>query len=124
MLKNQLAEKDKQVKQLTKDNEKLKNNRLQEEELIATAWYSLGANLNRRATDERIATIGNSFLSQQRHLPPSSSQTTSSSSNSSMLLNSSRRAASGSNHNNNISYKNILNTPANAQSNQTASASS
>ena len=40
--------------------------REQEEHMIASAWYQLGANLNRRATDERITTIGNSFLAQQR----------------------------------------------------------
>jgi len=34
-----------------------------------SAWYNQGIALNRRATDERISSIGNSFLSQQRHLP-------------------------------------------------------
>ena len=79
-LKTQLAEKDKLIKQLTKENEKIRNSNAQEEQLIASAWYHLGANLNRRTTDERIGTIGNSFLSQQRHLP-----STSSSANSSIL---------------------------------------
>lgn len=36
---------------------------------MASAWYNQGISLNRRATDERISSIGNSFLSQQRHLP-------------------------------------------------------
>ncbi len=52
-----------------KENEKFRNSREQEENMIAAAWYNQGINLNRRATDERISTIGNSFLSQQRHLP-------------------------------------------------------
>jgi hypothetical protein len=43
--------------------------------LIASAWYKLGADLNRRETDERINNIGNSFLSQQRHLPSVNSPT-------------------------------------------------
>ena len=37
--------------------------------MIASAWYQLGANLNRGATDERITTIGNSFLARPHHLP-------------------------------------------------------
>ncbi|RNA02952.1 Hook -like protein [Brachionus plicatilis] len=65
-LKNQIIDKEKQIKQLMRDNERIKNSREQEEQLIASAWYKLGANLNRRNTDERIGLIGNSFLSQQR----------------------------------------------------------
>jgi protein HOOK3 len=132
VLKNQLAEKDKHIKQLNKDIERLKSSRMQEEELIASAWYTLGSQLNRRATDERIATIGNSFLSQQRHLQPSGSSSssvvasggsnqTSSSSSSSLILNSSNRMRA------NGSYKSMLNSSVssvNAQSNQTASATS
>ena len=38
-----------------------------EETLMASAWYKLSANLNRRATDERVASMSsNSFLAQQR----------------------------------------------------------
>lgn len=70
MLKAQLAERDKQIRQMAKENEKLKTSVEQEEQLIASAWYNLGAGLNRKATDERVASMGgNSFLSQQRHLP-------------------------------------------------------
>lgn len=68
-LKQTVAEKDILIKKLTKENEKIRNSREQEENMIAAAWYNQGINLNRRATDERISTIGNSFLSQQRHLP-------------------------------------------------------
>lgn len=68
-LKASLAEKDKLIKQLTKENDKMRNSREQEENLMASAWYNQGILMNRRATDERISGIGNSFLSQQRHLP-------------------------------------------------------
>lgn len=44
-----------------------------EERLIASSWYQLGADLNRRATDERINSMGSSFLAQQRHLSTSGS---------------------------------------------------
>ncbi|CAF0817325.1 unnamed protein product [Brachionus calyciflorus] len=71
-LKNQLVEKEKQIKQLMKENERIRNSREQEEQLIASAWYKLGANLNRRTTDERISAVGNSFLSQQRSLASTS----------------------------------------------------
>ena len=50
--------------------------------MIASAWYQLGANLNRRATDERITTIDNSLLDQQRHIP----KTLSSSSSCSLVM--------------------------------------
>lgn len=89
-LKSQLSEKEKLVKQLTKDNEKLRNSREQEEQLIASAWYQLGANLNRRVTDDRLLSIGNSFLSQQRHLPnPTQPLSTSTATNQSTTFNSS-----------------------------------
>lgn len=68
-LKASVTEKDKLIKQLTKENEKIRNSREQEENLMVSAWYNQGISMNRRATDERISTIGNSFLSQQRHLP-------------------------------------------------------
>lgn len=97
-LRTQLAEKDKQIKQLTKENEKIRMSREQEEHMIASAWYQLGANLNRRATDERITTIGNSFLAQQRHLP----SMLSSSSSSSSVLNISKRNMTDSPNTNRI----------------------
>jgi len=68
-LRNQLIEKDRKIKQLIKDNEKIKNSHEKEEQLLMSAWHKLVLNLNRRSTDERINSLGNSFLSQQRHLP-------------------------------------------------------
>ena len=135
LLKTQLAEKDKHIRALNKDIEKLKSTRIQEEELVASAWYHLGAQLNRRATDERISSIGNSFLSQQRHLQPSlnnnntntttttTTSTSTSSNNSSFISSSNRmRIPSANNNNNNINNKSLLNTS--IANNQTASASS
>lgn len=73
-LKTQLIEKEKQIKYLTKENENIRKSRDQEQRLMASSWYKLGANLNRRSTDERISSVGSSsFLSQQRHLPNTSS---------------------------------------------------
>ena len=132
LLKTQLAEKDKHIRALNKDIEKLKSTRIQEEELVASAWYHLGAQLNRRATDERISSIGNSFLSQQRHLQPSlnnnnttttTTSTSTSSNNSSFISSSNRlRIPSANNNNNNNNNKSLLNTS--ITNNQTASASS
>ena len=133
LLKTQLAEKDKHIRALNKDIEKLKSTRIQEEELVASAWYHLGAQLNRRATDERISSIGNSFLSQQRHLQPSlnnntnttTTTSTSTSSNNSSFISSSNRMripSANNNNNNNINNKSLLNTL--IANNQTASASS
>ena len=68
-----------------KENEKIRNSRENEEYLMASAWYNLGADLNRKATDERIATIGTSFLAQQRRLPSGTSMPSSSSLNNSAL---------------------------------------
>ena len=131
LLKTQLAEKDKHIRALNKDIEKLKSTRIQEEELVASAWYHLGAQLNRRATDERISSIGNSFLSQQRHLQPSlnnntntttTTTSTSTSSNNSSFISSSNRLRIPSANNNNNNNKSLLNTS--ISNNQTASASS
>ena len=114
LLKSQLAEKDKHIRALNKDIEKLKTTRVQEEELVASAWYQLGAQLNRHSTDERIASIGNSFLSQQRHLQPSlggggnitNTSTSNSSTNSSLITSNNRLRIPSSNNNN----KSMLNT--------------
>jgi len=75
-LRNQLIEKDRKIKQLIKDNEKIKNSHEKEEQLLMSAWHKLVLNLNRRSTDERINSLGNSFLSQQRHLPKRQTSTT------------------------------------------------
>ncbi len=132
LLKAQLAEKDKHIRALNKDIEKLKTTRVQEEELVASAWYQLGAQLNRHSTDERIASIGNSFLSQQRHLQPSlggggnggniTNTSTSNSSNNSSLITANNRLRIPSSNNNNNSNKSMLNTSVTNQT--TASASS
>ena len=47
----------------------MRNSHDQEENMMSSAWYNQGIAMNRRATDERVSTLGNSFLSQQRHLP-------------------------------------------------------
>ena len=73
---------------------------------MASAWYHLGANLNRRVTDERITTIGNSFLSQQRHLPAVLSTNTS---YSPVLNNSSKKHGFISPNNNNNNSNNNFN---------------
>lgn len=57
------------ISHFKKENEKLRNSKEEEENMMASAWYNQGIAMNRRATDDRISTIGNSFLSQQRHLP-------------------------------------------------------
>ena len=72
-MKTQLAEKDRTIKQLEKKIETLQSSNELEERLIAASWYQLGADLNRRATDERINAMGSSFLAQQRHIPSSAS---------------------------------------------------
>ena len=72
-LRAQLAEKDKTIKQLMKEMEKIQSSNELEERLIAASWYQLGADLNRRATDDRINAMGSSFLAQQRHIPSSAS---------------------------------------------------
>lgn len=126
LLKTQLVEKDKHIRALNKDIEKLKTTRVQEEELVASAWYQLGAQLNRHSTDERIASIGNSFLSQQRHLQPNlggnitNTSTSNSSNNSSLITSNNRLRIPSSNNNNN--NKSMLNTSVTNQT--TASASS
>nr|BAK00177.1 predicted protein [Hordeum vulgare subsp. vulgare] len=92
-LKTQLAEKEKQIKQLTKENEKIRNSRELEERLVSSAWQKLSSTLNRRSTDERVSSVGSSsFLSQQRHLPGSSGNSNSSNSSS----NNSASSVSGS----------------------------
>ena len=48
--------------------EKMKSSHEQEEQLVMSAWHKLVTNLNRSSTDERINSIGSSFLSQQRNI--------------------------------------------------------
>ncbi|XP_021350901.1 protein Hook homolog 3-like isoform X2 [Mizuhopecten yessoensis] len=69
-LKNQLQEKERHIEQLEKENDKAKNIREQEEKYIVSAWYNLGMQLNRQATEERLAnaSTGQSFLARQRQV--------------------------------------------------------
>ncbi|XP_069127500.1 protein Hook homolog 3-like isoform X2 [Argopecten irradians] len=69
-LKNQLQEKERLIEQLEKENDKAKNIREQEEKYIVSAWYNLGMQLNRQATEERLANAssGQSFLARQRQV--------------------------------------------------------
>lgn len=67
-LKNQILEKEKLVQHLEKDSEKTKHIREEEDKCIVSAWYSLGMQMHRMATEERLANnnAGISFLSRQR----------------------------------------------------------
>ncbi|XP_060072280.1 protein Hook homolog 3-like isoform X1 [Ylistrum balloti] len=69
-LKNQLQEKERYIEQLEKENDKAKSIREQEEKYIVSAWYNLGMQLNRQATEERLAnaSTGQSFLARQRQV--------------------------------------------------------
>ena len=48
--------------------DKMKSSHEKEEQLLMSAWHKLVTNLNRNSTDERINSLGSSFLSQQRNL--------------------------------------------------------
>lgn len=48
----------------------MKLNHEKEEQLLMSAWQKLVVNLNEQTMEERLKSIGSSFLSQQRHLPP------------------------------------------------------
>lgn len=69
-LKTQLQEKERQIEQLEKENDKAKIIREQEEKYIVSAWYNLGMQLNRQAAEERLAnsSTGQSFLARQRQV--------------------------------------------------------
>ncbi|XP_048378352.1 protein Hook homolog 3 isoform X2 [Stegostoma tigrinum] len=67
-LKNQLQEKERMLHSLTKEYEKTKIQRDQEEKLIVSAWYNMGMALHKKAAEERLASTGSgqSFLARQR----------------------------------------------------------
>ncbi|CAH1243525.1 protein Hook homolog isoform X1 [Branchiostoma lanceolatum] len=70
-LKNQLTEKERLIDHLERDHEKAKLTREQEEKLIVSAWYNMGAQLHRKAVEGRLANGGpmqggQSFLARQR----------------------------------------------------------
>jgi len=79
-LRSQLQEKERLIEHLERDHEKAKGVREQEEKLIVTAWYNLGMQLHRKATEDRLQTsgAGQSFLARQRQAhtqrPQSSAQ--------------------------------------------------
>jgi len=69
-LKSDLAEKEKYIKQLERDQERSKGVRDQEEKLIVNAWYNMGMQLHRKAVDQRLTSTnpGQSFLARQRQV--------------------------------------------------------
>lgn len=69
-LKNKLAEKQKYIEHLEKEQENAKNIRDEEEKLMVNAWYNLGMRLNRQAAEDRLnnSTSGQAFLSRQRQV--------------------------------------------------------
>lgn len=69
-LKSKLAEKQKIIDHLEKEQENVKNIRDEEEKLMVNAWYNLGMRLNRQAAEDRLnnSTSGQAFLSRQRQV--------------------------------------------------------
>lgn len=69
-LKNQLSEKERYIEQMEEDNNKAKLIREEEEKYMVAAWYNLGFQLHRQATEERLnnSTNGMSFLARQRQI--------------------------------------------------------
>lgn len=69
-LKTKLAEKQRYIEQLEKEQENSKNIRDEEEKLMVNAWYNLGMRLNRQAAEDRLnnSTSGQAFLSRQRQV--------------------------------------------------------
>ncbi|XP_043225527.1 protein Hook homolog 3-like isoform X1 [Amphibalanus amphitrite] len=69
VLKHQLAEKERQLEVMEKENEKTKSIREAEERLIATAFYNYGSQMHRQAVEQRLSNISggqSSFLARQR----------------------------------------------------------
>uniref|UniRef100_A0A2R5L4R5 Protein hook n=1 Tax=Ornithodoros turicata TaxID=34597 RepID=A0A2R5L4R5_9ACAR len=67
-LKNQLQDKNKFIAQLQQELEQTRAQWEKEERLISTAFYNFGANMQRKAAEERIVQTagGQSFLARQR----------------------------------------------------------
>ncbi|KAM4716925.1 protein Hook homolog 2 [Anableps anableps] len=67
-LKNQLTEKEKKIQHLEHDYEQSRARHNQEEQLIISAWYSMGMALHQQVSGERLgpANMAMSFLAQQR----------------------------------------------------------
>ncbi|CAF4099880.1 unnamed protein product [Rotaria magnacalcarata] len=69
-LKKQIDEKDRRIKELEKDYEKMKAIREDQEKLLISAWYSLGSTFQRREFEERLKSHeSQSFLAKQRTIP-------------------------------------------------------
>ncbi|UJR36076.1 hypothetical protein I4U23_028812 [Adineta vaga] len=84
LLRKQVDEKDRRLKELDKEYEKMKAIKEDQEKLLISAWYSLGSTFQRREFEERLKSHENqSFLSKQRNIPAARKQLPSDPSNSS-----------------------------------------
>ncbi|UJR10007.1 hypothetical protein I4U23_014230 [Adineta vaga] len=84
ILRKQVDEKDRRIKDLEKDYEKMKTIREDQEKLLISAWYSMGSTFQRREFEERLKSHENqSFLAKQRTIPSTRKQLPSDPSNSS-----------------------------------------
>jgi len=69
VLRHQLAEKERLLEVMEKENEKTKSIREAEERLITTAFYNFGSQIHRQAVEQRLANLSggqSSFLARQR----------------------------------------------------------
>jgi len=83
-LRKQIEEKDRRIKDLEKEYEKMKAIRDDQEKLLISAWYSMGSTFQRREFEERLKSHENqSFLAKQRTIPPTRKQLPTDPSNSS-----------------------------------------
>ncbi|CAF1045032.1 unnamed protein product [Adineta ricciae] len=75
LLRKQIDEKDRRLKELDKEYEKMKAIKEDQEKLLISAWYSLGSTFQRREFEERLKSHENqSFLSKQRNIPSARKQ--------------------------------------------------
>ncbi|CAF1007732.1 unnamed protein product [Adineta steineri] len=85
LLRKQIDEKDRKLKELDKEYEKMKAIKEDQEKLLISAWYSLGSTFQRREFEERLKSHENqSFLSKQRNIPSTRKQLPTDPSNSSL----------------------------------------
>lgn len=74
-LKKQIDDRDRKIKDIQKEYEKMKAIKEDQEKLLVSAWYSLGSSFQRHEYEERLkAHQSQSFLSKQRHIPSSHKQ--------------------------------------------------
>jgi len=91
LLRKQIDEKDRKLKELDKEYERMKSTKEEQEKLLVSAWYSLGSTYQRREFEERLKSHENqSFLSKQRNIPTIRKQTSNDPSNLSSNTNSKR----------------------------------